>query len=279
MQVDFACQAKVLAFVANQDRVHHPWIQMQMHTQAAQGQVDFEQEVVDAHGAVLVHAALDAGVEEWLQIQVRIQGAQKRQGPGEAFLRAFTDAFVFAGVINLLQPLSKLAVEFLQRADGLAGQAQARFKVLLHGAEHSLNFAPAPGLAWLGVNQTDAQVGTDDLEVLVDEGPSIIHVEFSGQTSSADALFEASQKRVNVGRQSIGPEGNQAGMIIDDQTQMSGAGLGRHRQEGPGGEVGAPQIVDPGSLEGFGGAGNVLAQQIAPAMGIQIVLFQPTINR
>src|SRR4030095_10642984 len=177
------------------------------------------------------------------------------------------------------QPLSKLTVEFLQRADGLARQTQARFKVLLHGAEHPLNFTPAPGLARLGVNQTDAQVGANDLEVLVDEGPSIIDVEFSGQTPSANGLFETGQQRVNVGVQRVGAEGNQAGVIVDDQTQMSGAGLGGNRQERPRRKVGAPQLVDPGSLEGLGGAGNVLAQQIAPAMGIQIVLFQPPINR
>ena len=67
-------------------------------------------------------------------------------------------------------------------------------------------------------------------------------------------------------------------MIIDDQAQMRRHRLGMQAQEGARGEVNDPKVVDSGSFECLGGAGNVLAQEIAAALGVQIVLLQPAIH-
>jgi len=79
-------------------------------------------------------------------------------------------------MVNLLQPTGPLAVEFCQRADPLAGQAQARFEVLLQGTEHPLDFAPAPRPAHLGMNEANAQVSADDAQVVVDKGSAVVSV-------------------------------------------------------------------------------------------------------
>ena len=68
-------------------------------------------------------------------------------------------------------------------------------------------------------------------------------------------------------------------MIIDDHAQMSGHRLGMQRQERAGREVDDPEIVDAGGFERLGGTRNVLAQEIAAALGIEVVLLQPAIDR
>jgi hypothetical protein len=67
-------------------------------------------------------------------------------------------------------------------------------------------------------------------------------------------------------------------VIIHDEAQVRRDGLGCQRQEGAGGEVDDPQVVDAGGLEGLGRAGNVLAKQIPAAVGIEFVLFKPAID-
>jgi hypothetical protein len=97
----------------------------------------------------------------------------------------------------------------------LTGQTQVGFKILLQGAEHSLHFAPAPRLSRLGVDEADAQVGANDLEVIVDEGASVVGVELSGKSPAAQSFLEATQKSLGVGGPSVGGEGNQPRVIIN----------------------------------------------------------------
>jgi hypothetical protein len=129
------------------------------------------------------------------------------------------------------------------------------------------------------VNETDAQIGANDLEVVVDEGASVVGEEFSGKPPAAEGFFEATQQSLGVGGPAIGGEGNKTRVIVDDHAQMSGDGFGMQGEERTGGEVDDPEVVDAGSFERFGGTRNVLAQQIPAALGIQIILFQPAIDR
>src|SRR5512133_3165773 len=92
MAIDLAGGSEVLPLVADQDRVHDPGIQFQLDLESPQSEVDFVEIVVDAHGPVFTHDSVDAGVEEPVQVQLRIQGTQERQSPGETILRTFTNA-------------------------------------------------------------------------------------------------------------------------------------------------------------------------------------------
>ena len=67
-------------------------------------------------------------------------------------------------------------------------------------------------------------------------------------------------------------------MIIDDHAQMGGHGLGMQGQERAGGEVDDPEIIDAGGFKRFGGAGDVLAQEIPPALGVEVILLQPPVD-
>src|SRR5690348_241794 len=116
-----------------------------MHLEPPQGEVDLVKIVINPDRAILAHYPLDARVEEPVQVQMGIQGPQQRQSSCETFLGALADAVMIARVVDLLQPASELAVEFLQRANSLAQQTQAGFKVLLQGAEHPFDFTAAPG--------------------------------------------------------------------------------------------------------------------------------------
>src|SRR5512133_135596 len=176
MAIDLAGGSEVLSLIADQDRVHNPGIQFQLNLEPPQSEIDFVEVVVDAHGPVFAHDSVDAGVEEPVQVQLWIQGTQKRQSSGETILRTFADAVVMARVIDLLQPTGEFAVKFLQRPNPLARQTQAGFKILLQGPEHSFHFPSAPGFSRLGMDESDAQVGADDLEVVVDEGPPMVSI-------------------------------------------------------------------------------------------------------
>jgi len=115
---------------------------------------------------------------------LRVQGTQKRQGPGKAILGAFANAVVMARVIHFLQPTGQFAVEFFHGPDSLTWQTQAGFEILLQSPEHPLYFAAAPRLSRLGMDEPDAQVSADDLEVVIDERPPIVAVQLSRQTSA-----------------------------------------------------------------------------------------------
>lgn len=182
-------------------------------------------------------------------------------------------------MIDLLEPAGELAIEFFEGAHPLTGQAQAGFKVLLERAEHALHFAAAPRSTHFGVDEPDTEVGTDDPQVGIDEGAAIVAVELPGKPTAADGFLEAAQQRLGVSGQPVGGVGDQARVIIDDEAQMRGHRLGVQCQEWARGKVDHPQVVDAGGLESLGGTGNILAQQIAPALGVQVVVLQPAIDR
>src|SRR5438067_1342595 len=87
--------------VAPQVRVYDPGIQFQLDLESPQSEIHFVEVVVDAHGPIFAHDSVDAGVEEPVQVQLRIQGTQEWQSPGEAILRTFADTVVMARVIDL----------------------------------------------------------------------------------------------------------------------------------------------------------------------------------
>jgi len=72
MTVHLAGQAKALAAVIHFHARQAPGVKAQTHLQAAQRQVHLVEFIVEAHGAVLAHQAQQLGIEEPLQVQVRV---------------------------------------------------------------------------------------------------------------------------------------------------------------------------------------------------------------
>ena len=117
-------------------------------------------------------------------------------------------------MIDLLQPTGEFAIEFFQRADPLPRQTQAHFKILLQGPEHPLDFAAAPGPAHFGVDETDAQIGADDAQVMIDEGAAVVGIQLSGQAAAANGFFKAEQQGLSICGQGILGIGNQKSVPI-----------------------------------------------------------------
>jgi hypothetical protein len=84
------------------------------------------------------------------------------------------------------------------------------------------------------VNETNAQIGANDLEVLVDEGPAVVGIELSGKTSAPEGLFETAQESLSISGFCVGSIGDKAGMIINEEAEVSGYGFGMQSQEGIG---------------------------------------------
>jgi hypothetical protein len=132
-----------------------------------------------------------------------------------------------------------------------------------------------------GVEESDAQAGTNKAGVVVGEGATLIGVELEGKTAAADGLFEGVMKALGVGLEVIGAEGHQAGVIVNDQTQMGGEGLagGRGVEVGAWGEVDHPEVVDGGGLEALGGTGQGLTALLATSLGMEFMLAQESVDR
>ena len=91
------------------------------------------------------------------------------------------------------------------------------------------------------MDEPDAQIGADDLEMTIDERAPVVAVQFSGQPAAAQGFLEAIEQRLGVGGQPVVSEGNEPGVIIDDHAQMRRHRLGvrqpirRHLQNNLGG--------------------------------------------
>jgi hypothetical protein len=90
----------------------------------------------------------------------------------------------------------------------------------------------------------------------------------------AKGFLEATQQRLSVGGECVRGIRYKTRVIVNDHAQVSGHRFGMQGQERPRREVDDPEVIDAGRLEGLGGTRDVLAQQIAAAVSIQIVLFQ-----
>ena len=126
------------------------------------------------------------------------------------------------------------------------------FEVALDGANETFDFSFAPGVVGLGVQKPDAEVGADDLDVMVDEGPALIGVEAQGQSAPQDGLLEAVQEGGRVASQIISGKGDEPAVVIEDDAKLSGDhfALGASQRRSAS-EVHHPQFVGRGSLEGF----------------------------
>src|SRR6266511_1592355 len=228
MQVGPTSQTEGLVPEINLDALQRERIVAQLDLETAQTQIHFVELIAQTHRAVLAHDPLDLHEEEPVQILVRIQQPQMMSAPGKATLRTHAGGGVLAHMIELLQPTAELLIELLQSLDGLSGQLQLAFKILLNGSKESFNLSLAPGVVGLG-----------------------------GNAPAADGLLERLVKGLGIGPLVVSGKRNQPAMIVDDQTQLSGQGLfWSPLQIRPGRKINHPQIVGKRSFEGFGGTGK-----------------------
>src|SRR6266705_2075522 len=249
--VDRFGQAEGGAPIGDLDAVELERVETQLHREGAQVQVQMRIQCFDQVGAALV-----------------------------AFGGGHAGAGVDAGVIDTLQPERELDVEFIEVAGSLAGQAQIGLKILLDGAEYPLGFSLGPGMVRLGVEQPDAQVGAHDPSMVIGERATLVGVELGGQAAAAQSFLKGLMESLGIGPQVISRKRNEPRVIIDDDTQGSGKGLGPvgGLQVGAGGKVGHPQVVDKRRLEALGGATHRLAQLLTPSLGMQLMLTQEPVN-
>jgi len=66
-------------------------------------------------------------------------------------------------------------------------------EVALDRADEPFDFALAPGVVGLGVEEQDAEIGADDAHVGVDEGLALVGVELEREPAAQDGLLEAMQ--------------------------------------------------------------------------------------
>lgn len=84
-----------------------------------------------------------------------------------------------------------------------------------------------------------------------------------------------------VGPQEIRRRGKEPRVIVEDDTQESGNGLGAVGgvQRRAGGKVRHPQVVDKRRLEALGRAAQRLAQLLATGFGVELMLPQEPVDR
>ncbi len=168
-------------------------IEVDLDDDAVEMDGDFPGLAAQGDGGVLAHAAVDAHEEEAREIGVRRQGAQGDAGLGKALGGGLLlEGGVRTLVIVGLDPAPEGAVEVLERGGGL--EVQLGLELILDGEEEAFDLAAAPTVIGAGVEEFDAEIGADDLEVLGTEGGAVVGVELVGEAAGADRLAQAIQE-------------------------------------------------------------------------------------
>ncbi len=100
---------------------------------------------------------------------------------------------MLAVVVDLSEPAIERDVEIVKTLGAHRGK-----KVAAHGAKKPLDFAFALGLIGLGVDQGDAQGGTDLVEVKRAKGGAVVDVEFARQAASQKGLAQSVEVAIEI---------------------------------------------------------------------------------
>src|SRR5207249_11080455 len=116
--------------------------------------------------------------------------------------------------------------------------------------------------------------------MIIGERAALVGVEFGGQAAAAQSFLKGMMESLGVSPQAISRIGNEAGVVIDDDTQESGNGFGPvgGRQIRAGGKIGHPQGVDKRRLEALGRPAQRLAQLLATGFGVQFMLPEEAVD-
>jgi hypothetical protein len=124
------------------------------------------------------------------------------------------------------------------------------------------------GRAWQ--QEADAEVGTNDLGVVVDEGFALVGVEFEGQAAPQNGLLEGVEERGGVGVCVVAGKDNESAVVVNNEAEVGGDDFAVvSAKSRPAGEIDHPQIVGRGGFEGFGR--TVLESPGLEAAGVEAV--------
>ena len=127
--------------------------------------------------------------------------------------------------------------------------------------DDAFDFAFAPGVVGLVMEEADAEVGADDVGVFADEGGAVVDVEFVREASTKDGFFEGMMEGFGVLPRVVGGVGKEARVLVDDDAEVSGKVVAVETNElGAGAEVGHPEVVGEWGFEGFLGTGADLGR-------------------
>jgi len=141
-------------------------------------------------GAVFGDAAAGLFAEVILEIFGRC--AHTLAVSGIACQRCLLGAAVLAVVVDISQPAIEREVEIVKSLGAHRGK-----KIAAHGAKKPLDFAFALGLG-PGVDQGDAQGGTDLVEVKRAKGGAVVDVEFARQAASQKGLAQSVEVAIEI---------------------------------------------------------------------------------
>ena len=174
------------ADVALVDPDFHPLpgkgIKAQLDDATAQMRRHLPEAALQADGGIQTHPALGPMQKEPLPVGVGIGRAQGDGPSGEALggTLAFQTA-VRALMVFDFQPTPETLIKRVQSGDWFENQAS--FKVFLERAEKPFQFSPTPSRIRLGVEETDLEIGANDLQMLAGENLAAVGVKLVGQTS------------------------------------------------------------------------------------------------
>ena len=127
--------------------------------------------------------------------------------------------------------------------------------------DDALDFAFAPSVVGLVMEEADAEVGADDVGMFADEGGAVVDVEFVGEASTEDGFFEGVVEGFSILLGVAGGLGEEARVVVDDDSEVSGEVVAVETNElGAGAEVGHPEVVWEWGFESFLGTGAVLGR-------------------
>jgi len=257
IEVEVATPGQALEGVLVPDfhRIAEDGVVAQLDAQGPQGQRDLEEFFAEGHRAVLAHDPFGAGIKEWLDFVGLLDLADGVGVVGEALVRGLAGGAVDTQVIGRGDPARKGGVEFCKAVDGAALKAQGQLEVALDGLDEPFDFALAPCMIGLGVQEPDTEVGANDFGVVIDEGLAMVGVELEGQSAAKHGLFEAVKEGGGVTLCVVGGKDDEPAVVVKDDAQPAGEHLAiGSPQSRPAGKIDHPQIVGRGSLEGFGRA-------------------------
>ena len=80
------------------------------------------------------------------------------------------------------------------------------------------------------VEPPHAQLGADQVAVGADEGFALVGVKLAGQAAAQDRFFEGVMKRLGVGLGVVSGKGDETGVVIDQDAELSGQRLAAGRK-------------------------------------------------
>ena len=120
-------------------------------------------------------------------------------------------------MVLALDPGPQGAVQRLKALGGLGGEVAQPGGA--KRSEEAFDLSAPGGLVGPGMDQSDAELGAHERELLGAEAAAVVDVKSSRESAPRDGLLEHGQERGGVLRVGEGGEGDDAGGIVDKRNQ------------------------------------------------------------